>query len=59
MRQFTFSIGYPFFYWDYYKNKQKQQMENQTVAHNINDYCGYSPKQLFIKPKYKDLKDEI
>ena len=32
-------------------------MENQTYGANINDYCGYSPSQLFITPKYKDLKD--
>ena len=34
-------------------------MENETIYHNINDLCGYSPKQLFITPKYKGLKDEI
>ena len=34
-------------------------MENQEFEHNINDYCGHSPKELFISHKYTDLKHEI
>ena len=59
MREYTFSIGYPFFYWQHYKDKKKQDLQNETVYHNLNDYCGYSPHQLYITQKYKDLKDEI
>ena len=59
MREYTFSVGYPFFYWDFYKNKGKQYMENQGFDYNINDLCGYSPAELIIAPKYRHLKDEI
>ena len=59
MKEYRFHCGFPFFYWDYFKDKTKQQIENQTHEDNINDFCGYSPFQLLITPKYKDLKDEI
>ena len=35
VREYTFSYGFPFFYWDYYKNKDKQQLENQQIYVNL------------------------
>eukprot|EP01084_Bolivina_argentea_P115643 205617_1 len=51
----SFSIGYTFFYWDFYKNL------NETKQHyaNRNDYFGYQPHELYIKQKWKSLKEEI
>eukprot|EP01084_Bolivina_argentea_P078617 142673_1 len=49
----AFSIGYTFYYWDYYKNKQS----TRQWFNNENDHLGYSPCQLFIIKKYSSLQN--
>ena len=53
----SFSIGYIFYYWRFYKhqgvNKEKQSYRNK------NDHSGYEPYELFIEPKYKNIKHEV
>ena len=53
----SFSIGYIFYYWKLYKhkgvNKRKQSYNNK------NDHSGYEPNELYIEPKYKNIKEEI
>lgn len=57
MNERSFKVGYRFYYWDYYKNKDKTY--HQTLQqHNIRDF-NYSPKELFVESKYDTIKDEI
>eukprot|EP01084_Bolivina_argentea_P256248 431340_1 len=51
----AFSIGFTFFYWDYYRSGDV----TQRWMGNQNDLLGYSSSQLFIRKKYKSLKDEV
>eukprot|EP01084_Bolivina_argentea_P226847 383122_1 len=49
-----FSIGYTFYYWQYYKNN--------NIKHdyfNGNDHLGYTVSELFIHKKYNNLQDEL
>eukprot|EP01084_Bolivina_argentea_P071572 130080_1 len=54
----TFSIGYRFYYWEYYKNKT-EHTEDITGGRNENLHSGFKPFQLFVNTKYKSLKYEI
>eukprot|EP01084_Bolivina_argentea_P156862 273343_1 len=58
-----FSIGYRFYYWDYYKKDDiNKLMENDSVnegGHNINNHNGYKISELFVIKKYKNIKTEI
>ena len=49
----TFSIGYRFYYWSYYEHEETR---------NDGHYDGRSllnRSDLYIKAKYKDMKEEI
>eukprot|EP01084_Bolivina_argentea_P279156 477211_1 len=52
----TFSVGYRFYYWEYYRRKNEF---NSTKMQNQNDHLGYKPFELFVEAKYDNLKDEI
>eukprot|EP01084_Bolivina_argentea_P195247 335003_1 len=52
----TFSIGYIFYYWTYYKNKREN---TNQFSGNTNCFSGYSPHELFVVSKYKSLKEEL
>eukprot|EP01084_Bolivina_argentea_P263923 446892_1 len=56
LMQHCFSIGYTFYYWDYYKAVKD---ENNTYYANKNAHLGYQPHELHIKQKYSSLKEEI
>ena len=51
----SFSIGFTFYYWDYYQHKDhlKEHYGNR------NDLMGYRPHQLYVKAKYGSIKEEI
>eukprot|EP01084_Bolivina_argentea_P060872 111202_1 len=52
----SFSIGYIFYYWDYYKHKKDFVQWDWT---NQNDHSGCSFAQLFVEEKYPTLKHEL
>eukprot|EP01083_Nonionella_stella_P185725 677925_1 len=54
----SFSIGYVFNYWPFYKEESREQVHMSHFA-NANDMSGYSPQELYIELKYKSLKDEM
>eukprot|EP01084_Bolivina_argentea_P210261 357953_1 len=51
----TFNVGYRFYYWKYYE----QVVDIQQSQNNQNDHGGYKVSELFVKTKYKNIKDEI
>ena len=53
--QSSFSIGYIFYYWEYYSHPR----DYKNYYWNINDHSGYSPHDLYITKKYECLKDEM
>eukprot|EP01084_Bolivina_argentea_P266402 451844_1 len=56
----TFSIGYRFYYWEYYKNKLEiDSKQDWTIHATHNDHSGYTLSELYIAKKYDSLKDEI
>ena len=52
----TYSCGFSWFYWDWYKDKETV---TQHILGNENNYGGYAPKCLYVKRKYKNYKAEI
>ena len=56
MDEFSFHVGYPFYYWDYYKDGV-----DQHKAHfgNKRDFMGYKTYELYVESKYSSLKEEI
>ncbi len=58
-----FSIGYRFYYWEYYKKDNiNELMEKDGInhgGHNINNHNGYKISELFVIKKYKNIKNEI
>eukprot|EP01084_Bolivina_argentea_P313292 542532_1 len=51
-----FSTGYIFYYWKTYDDKS---FEQNNCFDNQNDHGGFKEHELFVKIKYKDLKEEI
>eukprot|EP01084_Bolivina_argentea_P060660 110812_1 len=57
LSQYSFSIGFRFYYWNYYKqNKVTTQLQ---LPENRYDHCGYETYELYIDAKYKSIKQEI
>eukprot|EP01084_Bolivina_argentea_P276926 472624_1 len=54
----SFSTGFVFYYWDYYKHAQKEEEIIEQVR-NINDLGGYKAHELYVDKKYNDIKVEI
>eukprot|EP01084_Bolivina_argentea_P310851 537973_1 len=56
----SFSNGFIFKYWKHYKNaaKQDEAKESQDIW-NTNDFSGYSLKDLYVKSRHNDFKQEI
>eukprot|EP01084_Bolivina_argentea_P251843 422545_1 len=52
----SFSIGYRFYYWAYYK---KKSLDENEYFQNKNDHSGYQPHELYIQAKYNSIKEEI
>eukprot|EP01084_Bolivina_argentea_P279157 477212_1 len=56
LHQRTFSIGYRFYYWQFYAN----EIDGHRVQKHLNEINGgYEIHQLYIKNKYSDIKHEI
>ena len=56
-RGISFSIGFIFYYWDYYKHPPSKELHD--LHDNVNDHSGYTPQQLYIAAKYNSIKEEI
>ena len=56
--EYSFGIGFRFYYWDSYKAIDHQSQMRQHKS-NINDHRGYLEHELYIAAKYSSLKDEI
>eukprot|EP01084_Bolivina_argentea_P210378 358099_1 len=58
--ELSFSIGYIFYYWDFYKFRQQFNVCEDNQMHlNQNDHSGYQPYELYVEIKYQCIKDEI
>eukprot|EP01084_Bolivina_argentea_P222840 377148_1 len=63
----TWSTGFVFWYWPYYKQLMNDSEELRRYTENmqktswlVNDFSGYSVEQLYVTPnKYTNLQDEI
>eukprot|EP01084_Bolivina_argentea_P210377 358098_1 len=53
----SFSIGYIFYYWSYYKDTTFVDDYGDFV--NKNDHSGYKPHELYVAAKYAHIKQEI
>eukprot|EP01083_Nonionella_stella_P267334 903201_1 len=49
----SFSTGYTFYYWQQYK---KSITQHQFFA-NQNDHGGFTPNELYVASKYKNIKE--
>ena len=58
VNQLCFDIGFRFYYWNHYKDIDQTYQIDQHDD-NQNDHGGYSPSDLFIKRKYRNLKEEV
>ena len=56
MSQYSFDLGFRFYYWPYYKTIDTNY-QNTQLDRNHNDHNGYTPSQLYIEQKYKSLKE--
>eukprot|EP01084_Bolivina_argentea_P217609 369437_1 len=52
----SFNIGIPWYYWPYYQLFEELPDEDNPSGF---DHCGYTVKDLFVKPKYSTFKEEI
>eukprot|EP01083_Nonionella_stella_P026422 72730_1 len=52
----SFSIGFRFYYWEYYRKKDEEEIE---YFQNKNFHSGYKPHELYITAKWKDIKEEV
>ncbi len=59
LSQPSFSCGIPFLYWDWYKHKTINQLQQKQEEYNINDYGGYSIQDLYVERKYRNFKTEL
>ena len=57
VRSSSFNIGFTFYYWDHYRNMD--EFDGNVKYRNIYDHGGYTPKQLFVPPKYDSFKKEL
>lgn len=48
----TFSKGFVWFYWKYYRDYGKRSLRNEY------DYDGYTEKELCVERKYDSYKQE-
>eukprot|EP01084_Bolivina_argentea_P083605 151383_1 len=55
LSNYSFSTGYIFYYWKYYKTEQ----DNIDDIWNTKDHGGYKPCELYIDTKYPDIKTEM
>eukprot|EP01084_Bolivina_argentea_P306808 530231_1 len=54
----SFSIGYRFYYWEYYKRKETLTDTEQHPS-NMNHHSNYNICELYIEKKYDTFKEEI
>lgn len=62
LKHSSFSTGFSFFYWPYFKEMDKQKMlkyKEQELVWNINDLSGYSVNELYVAPIHNNFKSEI
>eukprot|EP01084_Bolivina_argentea_P266085 451211_1 len=57
LSEYSFSVGYRFYYWSFYKDNKTISQRQPT--NNKNDHCGYEAYELYIEARYQSLKDEI
>eukprot|EP01084_Bolivina_argentea_P232466 391806_1 len=58
----SFSVGLRFYYWNYYKQLEQLEDDEQQphpFVNNYNDHGGYNVCDLFIEPRYDSFKQEI
>lgn len=58
MESNSFSIGYRYYYWSFYKNITEIDPKEQN-PYNIDNHGGFAILDLFIPHKYSSFKDEI
>eukprot|EP01084_Bolivina_argentea_P207028 353320_1 len=58
-----FSVGFRFYYWDYFKQLNNLTDKEQGIAtsgvNNYIDHCGHKVCDLFIIRRYSSFKEEI
>eukprot|EP01084_Bolivina_argentea_P062913 114973_1 len=55
----SFSTGFTFWYHEYYKHVDDQQMKQQQISRmNQDDFDKHKMKDLYVKPHFNSLKDE-
>ena len=64
MKSSTFSIGFRFYYWDYYQNRDalsaNEQITGPLANHdNTHDHSGYRVRDMFVQQKHNNFKEEI
>lgn len=56
----TFSLGYRFYYWEWYSKREELPANEQMIeyADNKHDHSGHKVCELYIEPKYASFKEE-
>eukprot|EP01084_Bolivina_argentea_P265262 449553_1 len=55
----SFSTGFIFFYWDYYKTMTDMEIEQHDQYNQHQKQNGYSVTELLVSPHYSSLKIEV
>jgi len=61
-KESTFSLGFRFYYWPYYKERDALSADEQIIyghTNNKHDHSGLKVHQLFVSNKYNSFKNEI
>merc|ERR1712048_119842 len=56
-KEATFSLGFRFYYWPYYKERDALPSEEQDID-NTHDHSGHRVRELHIERKYASMKEE-
>ena len=56
MRKLTYSRGYCWSYWEYYKNNESPNLIEKRLDIRFD---GYTQKQLYVEKKYSNYKEEL
>ena len=55
----SFSTGFTFFYWKYYKYHRKENKLKTEYIFNLHAHDGYEPHHLYVEQKYSHVKEEL
>eukprot|EP01083_Nonionella_stella_P204882 746588_1 len=53
----SYRLGFRFYYWPYYETLETMSISNEWF--NSNELCPCPPREMYVKQKYSNFKEEI